>query len=48
MNEYTFQTFPAFTAATLIYVVITLTVVFAMRLLEKKVAVPGFVSQGGH
>jgi glutamate/aspartate transport system permease protein len=48
INEYTFQTFPAFAAATLIYVVITLTVVFAMRLLEKKVAVPGFVSQGGH
>jgi glutamate/aspartate transport system permease protein len=48
INEYTFQTFPAFAAATLIYVVITLTVVFAMRLLEKKVAVPGYVSQGGH
>ncbi len=48
INEYTFQTFPAFTAATLIYVVITLTVVFMMRILEKKVAVPGYVSQGGH
>ena len=48
INEYTFQTFPAFTAATLIYVIITLTVVFLMRLLEKKVAVPGYVAQGGH
>lgn len=48
INEYTFKTFEAFTAATLIYIVITLTVIFFMRWLEKKVAVPGFVSQGGH
>jgi glutamate/aspartate transport system permease protein len=48
INEYTFKTFEAFTAATLIYIVITLTVIFFMRWLEKKVAVPGYVSQGGH
>lgn len=48
INEYTFKTFEAFTAATLIYIAITLTVIFFMRWLEKKVAVPGYVSQGGH
>ena len=48
INEYTFRTFEAFTAATLLYVIITLTVIFAMRWLEHKVAVPGYVSQGGH
>jgi glutamate/aspartate transport system permease protein len=49
ISEYTFKTFEAFTAATLIYIVITLAVIFAMRLLEKKVAIPGFISQaGGH
>ena len=50
ISEYTFKTFEAFTAATLIYIVITLTVIFAMRLLENKLAVPGFISQsaGGH
>ena len=48
INEYTFRTFEAFTVATLIYVVITLTVILVMRLLENKVAVPGYVSQGGH
>jgi len=50
ISEYTFRTFEAFTAATLIYVVITLTVIFLMRWLENRVAVPGFISQagGGH
>ncbi len=48
ISEYTFKTFEAFTAATLIYIVITLTVIFLMRWLEKAVAVPGYVSQGGH
>ena len=48
ISEYTFKTFEAFTAATLIYVVITLTVIFLMRLLEGRLRVPGYVSQGGH
>ena len=50
ISEYTFKTFEAFTAATLIYIAITLTVIFAMRLLEGRLAVPGFISQsaGGH
>jgi glutamate/aspartate transport system permease protein len=50
ISEYTFKTFEAFTAATLIYIVITLTVIYAMRFLEHRLAVPGFISQsaGGH
>jgi glutamate/aspartate transport system permease protein len=49
ISEYTFKTFEAFTAATLIYIVITLTVIFFMRAIEKRVAVPGFIAQaGGH
>lgn len=49
ISEYTFKTFEAFTAATLIYIVITLTVTFTMRAMERRVAVPGFISQaGGH
>ncbi len=50
ISEYTFKTFEAFTAATLIYIVITLTVIYAMRFLEGRLAVPGYISQagGGH
>jgi glutamate/aspartate transport system permease protein len=50
ISEYTFRTFEAFTAATLIYIVITLTVIFAMRKLEGRLSVPGFITQssGGH
>ena len=48
ISEYTFKTFEAFTAATLIYIIITLTVIFLMRLLENRLRVPGYVSQGGH
>jgi glutamate/aspartate transport system permease protein len=48
ISEYTFRTFEALAAATLIYIIITLIVIFAMRLLEGKLAVPGYVSQGGH
>jgi glutamate/aspartate transport system permease protein len=43
MREFTFQTFEAFTAATLIYIMVTLIVVFGMRWLEKRVAVPGLI-----
>ena len=50
ISEYTFKTFEAFTAATLIYIVITLSVIFFMRWLEGRFAVPGYISQagGGH
>jgi glutamate/aspartate transport system permease protein len=47
ISEYTFKTFEAFTAATLIYIAITLTVIFAMRALESRVAVPGFMARAG-
>jgi glutamate/aspartate transport system permease protein len=48
ISEYTFKTFEAFTAATLIYIVITLFVIFAMRWLEGHVAVPGYISKAAH
>lgn len=47
MQEFTFQVFEAFTAATLIYICITLIVVFGMRRLERRVAVPGLIAAGG-
>jgi glutamate/aspartate transport system permease protein len=47
MQEFTFQVFEAFTAATVLYVCITLIVVFGMRRLEKRVQVPGLISAGG-
>jgi glutamate/aspartate transport system permease protein len=46
MQEFSFQVFEAFTAATLIYLVLNLVVVAAMRKLEQGVAVPGY-SVGG-
>jgi glutamate/aspartate transport system permease protein len=49
ISEYTFRTFEAFSAATLIYIAITMTVILAMRALERRVAVPGYIAQGsGH
>ena len=47
MQEFSFQVFEAFTAATLLYVLITLVVVFGMRHLERRVQVPGLISAGG-
>ena len=43
ISEYTFRTFEVFTIATVVYVLITLTVTVAMRALENKVRVPGFI-----
>jgi glutamate/aspartate transport system permease protein len=52
MQEFSFQVFEAFTAATLIYIVMNICVVFGMRWVERKVAVPGFIGPqvltGGH
>jgi glutamate/aspartate transport system permease protein len=51
MQEFTFQVFEAFTAATVIYILVNLTVVNLMRWLEKSVAIPGFIGphvEGGH
>jgi len=46
MQEFSFQVFEAFTAATLAYLLITVTIVLAMRWLERRVAVPGFIAAG--
>lgn len=51
MQEFSFQVFEAFTAATLIYVALNIVVVLGMRLLEKRLAVPGMAvagASGGH
>jgi glutamate/aspartate transport system permease protein len=52
INEFTYQTFEVFGVTTVIYVVITLTMVFTMRWVERKVSVPGYIgsatSTGGH
>jgi glutamate/aspartate transport system permease protein len=45
ISEYTFKTFEAFTAATLIYVAITFAVIVAMRWVEGRVAVPGYIAK---
>jgi len=43
MQEFSFQVFEAFTAATVIYIVINIIVVTLMRRLEHYVAVPGYL-----
>jgi glutamate/aspartate transport system permease protein len=47
ISEYTFRTFEAFTVATVIYVLITIAVTVAMRALEHKVRVPGYIGAAG-
>src|SRR6516225_10184843 len=47
MGEYTFHFFEAFTAATLVYVVISMTANRVMAVVERRVAVPGFIAGGG-
>src|SRR5262245_32907786 len=44
MQEFSFQVFEAFTAATIIYIVINIIVTFAMRWVERETAVPGYIS----
>lgn len=46
IQEFSFQVFEAFTAATLIYMVLNLIVVTGMRWLEKRLAVPGLLGGG--
>jgi glutamate/aspartate transport system permease protein len=43
MQEFSFQVFEAFTAATVIYLAINAVVVLAMRGVERWVAVPGYI-----
>jgi glutamate/aspartate transport system permease protein len=47
MQEFSFQVFEAFAAATVIYVVVNIVVTFGMRHLEHKVRVPGYIGGGG-
>jgi glutamate/aspartate transport system permease protein len=44
MGEYTFNFFEAFSAATIIYVVIAMTANRVMAFVERKVAVPGYIA----
>jgi glutamate/aspartate transport system permease protein len=46
IQEFSFQVFEAFTAATLIYMVLNLLVVTGMRWLEKRMAIPGLIGAG--
>ena len=51
MQEVSFKVFEAFAAATVIYLLTNLVVVYGMRALERKVRVPGLISvsgPGGH
>ncbi|CPR21612.1 amino acid ABC transporter permease [Brenneria goodwinii] len=42
MQENSFQVFEAFTAATVLYLLLNLIIVFVMRSMEKRAALPGF------
>ncbi|KFL27322.1 glutamate ABC transporter permease, partial [Devosia sp. 17-2-E-8] len=44
MQEYSFQVFEAFTAATILYLVLNMCVVWVSRRIEARVAVPGLIS----
>jgi glutamate/aspartate transport system permease protein len=44
MQEFSFQVFEAFLAATVFYLLINAVVVFGMRWLERRVAVPGYLT----
>lgn len=44
MQEYSFQVFEAFTAATLLYLLINAMITFALRGFERAIAIPGYVS----
>jgi glutamate/aspartate transport system permease protein len=46
LGEYTFNFFEAFTAATLIYIVIALSANRVMAVVEKRTAVPGYIAGG--
>jgi glutamate/aspartate transport system permease protein len=44
MDSYTFQTFQAFTAATVIYLALNISVTAVMRFIERGLAIPGFIA----
>ena len=45
MQEFSFQVFEAFTAATVIYLLVNVVVVFGMRAVENRLSVPGFIGR---
>jgi glutamate/aspartate transport system permease protein len=47
MGEYTFHFFEAFSAATLVYIIIAMTANRVMAVVERRVAVPGYIAGGG-
>ena len=44
MQEFTFQVFESFSAATVIYLLVNLVVVTFMRMIERTVAIPGYIA----
>jgi glutamate/aspartate transport system permease protein len=44
MQEFTFQVFESFSAATVIYLLVNLVVVTFMRMIERSVAIPGYIA----
>ena len=44
MQEFSFQVFEAFTAATVMYLLINIVVVICMRFIERRVAIPGYIT----
>jgi glutamate/aspartate transport system permease protein len=46
IQEFSFQVFEAFSAATIIYVAVNLCVAYLMQRLEKRVAIAGFIAGG--
>jgi glutamate/aspartate transport system permease protein len=45
MDSYTFQTFQAFTAATVIYLILNICVTSVMQGIERGIAIPGFIAK---
>ncbi|WP_394782072.1 amino acid ABC transporter permease [Undibacterium sp.] len=46
MTEFSFQVFEPFSAATLIYLIVSAIAILMSNLLEKKTAIPGFITSG--
>jgi glutamate/aspartate transport system permease protein len=44
MQEFSFQVFEAYTGATVMYLLINIVVVTAMRIIEQRVAIPGYIA----
>lgn len=47
MNEYTFQGFETFTAATLLYIIVAMLVNRGMAYLERRQQIPGYIAENG-